>query len=466
MSFYANQGPIIACSTSTATHAALGVIRISGFRELSSFNDFFSIDLHGPIEPRKVYYCKLVLQGQVLDEVCLTFFKAPHSFTGENTLEISAHGNTLNLQRIMNTFIQHGLCILAQPGEFSYRALKNKKLTLSQIEGLDLLLNANSHYALNEGLSLINGELHHSYVELYDLFLILKSSLELMIDFSEDVGLDESKLLLKQSTQNLYLKLSQLNKRIDPLSAHLIHPEIVIAGLPNAGKSSFFNVLLSQNRAIVSSIPGTTRDFVSESFFVDGIQFRVTDTAGLRTTSDQIEHEGIIRAKKKIKGSFFSILVVNPFDVFQANDQDSMSLTPYFEELTLESFDFYLLTHNDLPGFDNLSKRLKEKLNGPIGTANLLTEDEELIKNIERQILDKYKLFTSRHPLLLDRHSDLIKNSFQLISNFKDLIENEDDLAILSHELNSLGHCFSELLGIITPDKVLNSIFSNFCIGK
>jgi tRNA modification GTPase len=157
MKFLHSDDPIIACSTSSHANAAIAVIRISGFKDLEAFRKFFTHS--GPIEPRKVYYTSVVLQGQVLDDICLTYFQGPKSYNGENILELSVHGNTLNVERILDLFVSYAGCRVAQPGEFTYRALKNKKLTLSQVEGLDLFLNANSGYALDQGLSLLSGNL-------------------------------------------------------------------------------------------------------------------------------------------------------------------------------------------------------------------------------------------------------------------------------------------------------------------
>ncbi len=202
MKFLYSDDPIIACSTCSHAHAAMAVIRISGFKSLSQFEEFLPKLKSGPIEPRRVYYAKLVLQGQIIDDLCFTYFEGPKSYNGENILELSIHGNTLNVERILGLFVSHGGCRLAHPGEFTYRALKNKKLTLSQVEGLDLFLNANSGYALDQGLSLLSGNLQQVYQELYDLFLVHKSSLELSIDFSEDIGEEAARDYFLKSLEN------------------------------------------------------------------------------------------------------------------------------------------------------------------------------------------------------------------------------------------------------------------------
>jgi tRNA modification GTPase len=455
MKFLYSEDPIIACATGQQTGAAIALIRISGFPNLDALLPFFT--LSGPIEPRKVYFTRLVLQGQVLDELCLTYFEAPRSYNGENILELSVHGNSLNVDRILDLFLSYGGCRLAQPGEFTYRALKNKKLSLSQVEGLDLLLNANSGYALDQGLSLLSGNLHATLQELFDLFLIHKSSLELSIDFSEDIGEEGARAYFHSSLENFAKKFLSLVKRVQPLEQNLLSPEIVLVGLPNSGKSSLFNLLLEQERAIVSSVPGTTRDYISEPIVSEGVKYKLIDTAGIRVCADEIESEGIRRSKDKLTHSFFSILLINPFEIMEG-----------FDELMQRHYDLILFTHADLPGFEHERLKLLESYPalGPIGTISLVASSQVTEALILQAVNKKYFLALGDKPILLDRHKALVLQANLIFSRYQQLAFSESDVAILSHELNALGHCISELVGIVSPDQVLNSIFSNFCIGK
>lgn len=457
MKFLYSDDPIIACSTSSFANAAMAVIRISGFKSLSQFAPYFKKDLNGPIEPRRVYYTKLVLQGQVLDDLCFTYFEGPKSYNGENVLELSVHGNTLNVERILDLFLSYGGCRLAQPGEFTYRALKNKKLTLSQVEGLDLFLNANSGYALDQGLSLLSGNLQEIYQELYDLYVVHKSSLELSIDFAEDIGEETANAHYQQSLERFARKFQSLVKRVQPMEHNLIQPEIVIAGLPNSGKSSLFNHLLSEERAIVSSVAGTTRDYLAETVVIEGVKYKLIDTAGIRESADLIEAEGIKRTKKKLSESFFSILLINPFQIVEG-----------FSELLSNHFDLIFFTHHDLAGFHEARKKLVEQYPqlGPMGAIDLLRLDPKFETEVFAAINKKYLHEISAKPILLDRHKHLILQANQVLTHYQQLSLYETDVAVLSQELNTLGHCISELIGIVSPDQILNSIFSNFCIGK
>jgi tRNA modification GTPase len=455
MKFLYSDEPIIACSTCNHANAALAVIRMSGFKDLNNLPPFFS--LSGPIEPRRVYYTRLVLQGQIIDDVCLTYFEGPRSYNGENILELSIHGNTLNTERVINLFVKHAGFRLAQAGEFTYRAMKNKKLSLSQVEGLDLFLNANSSYALDQGLSLLSGNLHEIYLELWDLFLKHKSSLELSIDFSEDVGEEAARDHYLVSLENFVKKFNTLVKRVEHQDTNLIQPEIVIAGLPNAGKSSLFNFILSEDRAIVSAVAGTTRDYISEFVMIEGVKYRLLDTAGMREASDQIEAEGVNRAKKKLSHSFFKILLINPLEMHGGLD-----------DLLSQKFDLTYFTHADVPGFEAARKKLIEQHPelGSIGAINISTLDSHWERSLKEGVNNKYLKTTAAQPILLGRHKHLILQAQQILSTYVPLAKSEQDVAILSSELNAVGQCISEVIGIISPEQVLNSIFSNFCIGK
>jgi tRNA modification GTPase len=455
MKFLYSDEPIIACSTCNHANAALAVLRISGFKHLEAFLPFFSHT--GPIEPRRVYYTKLRSGDEVLDDVCLTYFEGPKSYNGENILELSIHGNTLNTERILKFFIDKAKCRLAAPGEFTYRALKNRKLTLSQVEGLDLFLNANSGYALDQGLSLLSGNLQEIYSELYDLFLRHKSALELSIDFGDDVGEETAKGYFDSSLIEFTKKFEALHRRVIPMEHNLLQPEIVLAGLPNSGKSSLFNHLLREDRAIVSAVAGTTRDYLSESLVIDGVKYKLIDTAGIREATDLIEAEGIKRTKNKMQHSFFSILLINPFEM---RDE--------FSDLSKLHFDAIYFTHKDVPGFSVAHNKVTAEFPqfGPMGAIDLLNSQTNFEHELFVSVNNKYLSLTKNKPILLDRHKLLILEVDTQLKKYVKLSTYEMDVAILSHELNILASCLSELLGIVSPDQILNSIFSNFCIGK
>lgn len=507
MNFYTDDNPIIACSTGTNSNTAIAVIRLSGFKNLIDLQKFFSFSLV-KIQNRKSHLTNIIFADKIFDNGLLVFFPEGQSYTGENVLELSVHGNQLNVQRILELFINAGKFRSAHPGEFTYRALKNKKLSLSQVEGLDMLLNANSSLMLSQGLDILQGDLHAQYLALYDAFLKLKAAVEISIDFSEDVGAEETQKLFTDSFDKFFKLISSLKTRTEGSVSALLSPEIVLVGQTNAGKSSLFNILLKHDRSIVSNIAGTTRDYVSEVIQIDGTNFKLVDTAGIRESSDVIENIGIDRAFEIMSRAFYKILIVNPFE----------TNSDYLKKFSDINFDFLIISHRDMTNFDQQvasidfsqikTRRLAKAsfdskgsgsiepftISGPmgpllncVGPIEPLLENagpiepplknlgpiEPLLKNagpieplLKADVGEKFNLMTSNNPILLERHRDVINRiyfkSIDLNNNINDL----SDVAIISSEVNILGHSLTELIGIVSPDDVLNSIFSNFCIGK
>lgn len=505
MNLYTDTSPIIACSTGTSSNTAIAVIRLSGFADLFELQPFFSFDLR-KTKKRFSHLTNILLGDQVLDNGLLVFFPEGESYTGENVLELSIHGNQLNIDRILRVFSENAGFRAAGAGEFTYRALKNQKLSLSQVEGLDMLLNASSNLMLSQGLDILQGELHAQYLALYDSFLKLKAAVELSIDFSEDVGEEESKKLFNDAFVRFSYLLDSLHERTQGNISSLLSPEVVLVGQTNAGKSSLFNLLIRQNRSIVSNIAGTTRDYISEVVHIDGTNFKLVDTAGIRDSSDVIENIGIDRAFEILARAFFKILIVNPFE----------TNVEYLKKMSGMNFDLLLISHSDNFNFSEEISKLNLKnihvkhvafasfktgsigpifvnfLNGPMGPLIESVPIEPLIKSgsiepvikdgpiepvlnqklgpiepfVRCQISQKFQDFSAKNPILLERHRQVINALCLKKNDFFNKIKYIDDAAILSSEVNIFSNYISELIGIVSPDDVLNSIFSNFCIGK
>jgi len=446
---------IIACASGAHAHAAIAVIRLSGFAHLSDFQPFITLQL-SPVKPRTMVRAKLISGSEVVDDICFCFFAAPASYTGENLLELYAHGNTLNVERILALFQTQKSVRLAQPGEFSLRALQNKKLTLSQVEGLDLFLNASTPLALNQGMALLHGDLHQAYLDLFVSYKHHKAALELLLDFHEDVGEEEGRVQLYESWKTFYSQLGSLQKRLDPHSSRLLRPEIVIAGLPNAGKSTFFNRWLGEERAIVSAQAGTTRDYIAEDVQIGGVTYRLVDTAGVREAQDLIESRGIELSLQRLARGFYSVLLINPFET------DVSELI----KLTQHSFDLVVFTHGDCDGFALAKEALVKKGLVLSGQSHVIGINDNDFSAIGSFVNKKYVVATAQSPILQERHKSLISRCWGIAQAYQHTLPNQSDMAILSHELNTLGHCLQELLGIVSPDEVLDHIFANFCIGK
>ena len=475
---FGDHRPIIACSTGWMQNTAIALIRLSGFNDFNELTRFFSGSI-GPLPsppPRTALLCQLMEGDKVLDKGVLTFFKAPHSFTGENLLELGVHGNQVNIQRILELFISSGLFRLAYPGEFTYRAFRNKKMSLSEVEGLDLFLNAPSKGVLDQAVKLIGGELTLAYMDLRKCFLKFKASVELSIDFLQDVGEKSAKESFFLCLEDFSLQLSSLQRKTRSPISSITSPDIVLVGRPNTGKSSLFNRFLQESRSIVSPEEGTTRDYIAEYISLNDIQFRLIDTAGLRETQQGIERQGIAKSVQLIEKAFFKILLINP-DTFIWEE-----LLPIKETY----FDLILLTHADVkwedsywncplqyahygpisllpgpigPGKVDIKKgRIESRVSSVIGPQKLAP--------IEELIVNKYLKLLKNDEILIPRQRWLIQESWLRLQEFQQLIKRESDMAILSSELNLIGHLLEELIGPTSVDDSLESVFSRFCIGK
>lgn len=500
MNYIYSDEPIIACSSGGKTNTAIAIIRLSGFTSLEKLDSFFSIS-YKKIQPRYAHFVKILDGSSVLDEIVLTYFEGPNSYNGENILELSVHGNIFNIERIINLFINHSDFRYAHPGEFSYRALKNKKLSLSQVEGLDLLLNASSPFTLKQGFSLLSGKLQDDYNELYTSFLNHKSAVELSIDFLDDIGEENSEQQFNETLTTFSNVVNKLKHRVTNNSHNLVSPDIVLVGEPNAGKSSLFNTFLLDNRAIVSDIAGTTRDYISENIRIGDSIFNLIDTAGMRVADNSIEVEGIKRSYNLIQKGFYKILVINPFSY---NKDFLLSLSAF-------SFDLIILSHGDVEAFDeavdsllvdvgdvfNLTKNKFYNFSGPMGAlrdgsiepensgpmgandsgsieplflgpigANLKINNPDFLNFTFNLINNKYLDISNKEPIAIDRHINSINEIYLKLQDYSNISSNSTDISIISSELNIVGHCVSELIGIVSPDDVLHNIFDNFCIGK
>ena len=429
MPFKDNRGPIIACSTGAHFNSALALIRLSGFESLEGLRGFFTRE--GPMEPGRVYVTHIVdpETGQRMDHGMATYFKAPKSYTGEHMLELSVHGNVINVDRIVRLFCERASFLLAHPGEFTYRAMKNKKLTLSQVEGLDLLLGATSEFALGQGLDILQGEISRAFVSLRESFVRLKAAAELFIDFSEDVGEGEARAEIKGAYGECRDRVRVLAQRAQTTKG-IGCPRIVLVGATNSGKSTLFNALLGQDRSIVSGQEGTTRDYVEGVICYGGVHYTVTDTAGWRRKAlGPVEREGIDRAQALLKGAFYRVLVFDPRD----SAKDPLEAIPKGMDI-----DLLCLTHADVrKGQEGISfGKIKRVVETGLkkGRIESFSSASGLMEVFFGDIHRKFQEIVSENPLLIERHSVLIGQ-----------IE-EDLKALRTHPLSPRG-CGPGLLG-------------------
>jgi len=482
---------IIACSSGSQSNCAITIIRISGAMVLKECQKWFSKKLNS-IEPKKMYRSKIIMEEQCIDDIMFCFFESLKSYTGENLLELYVHGNVLNVKNIMELFCKSDKIRFANPGEFTYRAIKNKKMSLTQVEGLDLFLNANNGIALKQGLDILQGNLHRKFVSLYNSFKTLKASSELQIDFLEDVGEESANFQFNTALNDFEYNITDLYEKTLSNKSCLLAPTVVVIGQTNAGKSTFFNNILGINRSIVSSTKGTTRDYVSDHLTIEGNIFQFIDTAGIRNSSEEIEIEGIKRTKQLMENAFFNVMILNPLEtdyhelkkleidkidmlvVSHADYKECYQKFKKFENFFKNNIYFTNLNEGGPIGPNNVSGSIgPENIGGPIGPENVsgpigpdIKNSKFLKQELYSKIHKKYLKLSENETLFIERQRICISKTYNKYMKFKELLKNNNDIAISLSELAVLENEISQLIGIIPTEDLLSDIFNNFCIGK
>jgi len=453
---------IIAPITS-ATGGSVSLVRISGPESIDLSNKFFAGKDLKESEGGQFYFGKFKDDDdQIIDEVVLSVFKSPNSFTGENVVEISFHANPFIIDSAIQLFLNCG-CRMADPGEFSKRAFLNGKMDLVQAEAVAGLISSKSLAAVNNSITHLSGKFSNEIDTIRKVLIKAASLLELDLDFSEEdleiITPEQIKKVVADSIKKIDSLIKSYNKgRI--LTEGI---SVFITGKPNVGKSSLMNALLGKDRVIVSSMPGTTRDIVHEEIYVDNILVRFIDSAGIHLTDNSIEAEGIERAQDYSNKADLIILVVDVSEKFTQDDKNLLKLISniYKEKAVIAC------NKIDLPVKEELGTSL-EKYEIPFFevSAKTGTNIEQLTEFIPKSISGKNiepneEVFITnqrQHKILQD-----VKNS--LDTAFSGLIDSLGNEFIAVDIREAIDH-FSRITGDITTDDILKNIFSNFCIGK
>lgn len=458
-----NEDIIIACATPSSGPMGISIIRISGLFDVNQFNSMIKISgPMGPLKPRKSTMIHVLDPNTSLslDTGLATYFPAPNSFTGESVMELSLHGNPRLIEKIIDLFIVFYNLRHAEPGEFTLRAYKNKKLNLSQVEGLDLLLHATTQPLIELSQYMLSGELQNEFFNFKLCFDNHQASIDILTDFSEDIGEETGfNNLFKSWNQIKEYVTDFYNRSLVPMD-HLIKPNIVLFGPPNAGKSTLFNILLGYKRSLVSTEAGTTRDYIKESFFYDHNEFLLIDTAGIRESDNSLESEGIVFTHKNLRDAFVRVLIFSAIN-FSSEDFNNF--------IKLGSPSLIIITHVDKNSVSPLilSNINKLSLKIPVIFVDLLIDsfDKNLFGKI---ILADLISYYSYKPIVSNRQRIEIIKIYKLMLYYDSLIKSDNgtDMALLSNEFRALRSSANGLIGLVNVDEILGHIFNNFCIGK
>lgn len=461
------------CAVATAPGGALGIVRVSGCEAISiATKVFFPISGRGfdTVKANHATFGTIEYEGQVIDEVVGLPFYAPHSYTGENSVEFSCHGSQYILSKIVQILISNG-CRIAQPGEYTKRAFLNGKMDLSQAEAVADVIAANSEAYNRIAISQLRGGIKEMLNSMHDKITTLRSMLELELDFSdhEDLEFAQRPQLLEMASE---LKDEMENLASTFTTGNTIKNGIPVAivGCPNVGKSTLMNTLLKEDRAIVSDIPGTTRDTIEESFYISGIEFRLIDTAGLRKTNDKVENLGISRTIEAIKNVQTIVLIVNA-------DEEVINLP--FSKIEIPSDVYLIIAINKIDLISDKQKlieigdRIKNQTIKTLEISPTLVYTSAIngtgIEELKKSLADTQKdnVSESSNAIVVNkRHYEALIKASSDMQNVLEDIKNNISAELVSLDLRQVDFDLLEISGATTPQEVLNKIFSHFCVGK
>jgi len=433
---------------------AISVIRISGGESLAVMDKCF----HGK---RKISDCAANSinygkinnsSAEVIDDVLVSVFHAPNSYTGEDSIEISTHGSQLIVKNIIEELLNHGVR-LAEPGEFTKRAFLNGKIDLAQAEAVADVILSRTDASLRGARNQLDGVLSGKVDSLREQLVNASSLVELELDFAEE---DLEFLPLDKIKKNASRTIEEIDKLLETYSFGRVIREgvnVAIVGKPNVGKSSLLNHILKESRAIVSEIPGTTRDVIREEVSIKGVLFRLYDTAGIRLASDEIEKEGVLRSREAVKNSDLVLFISDVTEGFAAELYEELLKLQAPERIIKIMNKIDLQESNDQSidiklsvlrgdGFGQLMDIMNERA---LGTTNY-SEKTAIVSNV--------------------RHYDALRRAKESLEKSIESVDNRLSGEFIAVDLRDAENSLGEIIGKVTTDDILNNIFEKFCIGK
>lgn len=448
-----NEDTIVALATPNGV-GAISVVRVSGQDAVLVVDKVFQgkkklINCSS----HTIHYGKIVDEGgESIDDVLVSLFLNGQSYTGEDSVEISTHGSPFVVQKVISVLLKQNIR-LAEPGEFTKRAFLNGKLDLAQAEAVADVINSRTEVSLRGARNQLDGLLSKKIDYLREKLIHTSSLIELELDFAEE---DIQFMSLQEVVKNIHEIIEEIEKLLSTFSFGKVIRDgvnVALVGPPNAGKSSLLNYFLKESRAIVSEVPGTTRDIIREDLFIDGILFRLFDTAGIRNTEDHIEREGVLRSRNALKEAdvvlflndatigFSENLYKEILDLNQKERVVCVANKVDLEKPELEKYDA-LISAKTGEGIQGLFNRLKEVALG----SSTYTEKTAIVTNI--------------------RHKDSLAKAKEYLVSSKESIEQNLTGEFIAVDLRNAETSLGEIIGKITSDDILNNIFSKFCIGK
>ncbi|MDX6577303.1 MAG: tRNA modification GTPase [Blastocatellia bacterium] len=452
---------IVALSTPPG-RSGIGVIRISGEHSLGILRTLLSAESYNPT-PNVLSLQSVVdpISGDILDEALVCFFKAPHSFTGEDVVELHCHGSPVLLRVVIDLILQLG-ARLADAGEFTLRAVTNGRLRLTEAEAIRDLIDAQTDAALRQATRQLKGELSNrlrpAKEKLLEIIVRLESSLEFVEDDLPALASQE----IREFLQNLQQDLSRLRSTFSTGRLLRNGLRVALVGRPNVGKSSLFNSLVGHGRAIVTGIAGTTRDTLTEAIGVDGVPVILIDTAGIRSSNDEIESIGVERARQEAADADLLIVVIDGSEPLHDEDRSVIDEVSDVRHVVA-------LNKSDLPTFSSITFNGQGMGSNCSAVVSVSAKSEAGLATLRAAILSPFANGSARSEGVLitnARHHDLLVRSIEVIASSEQLLGEHASEEIVLVGLHNALRYLGEITGETTTEEILGQIFSTFCIGK
>lgn len=449
---------IIALATPQGV-GAIAVIRLSGKDAISVTNEvFFGKNLE-EVPSHTIHFGTIRDGDKIIDEVLVSVFKAPKSFTKENVVEISTHGSSYIINQVLKLFVRKGVRP-AKPGEFTQRAFLHGQFDLAQAEAVADLIHADSETSHQAALNQMRGGFSSEIQELRNQLIHFASMIELELDFTEEDVEFASRADLRVLVERILRIVEELILSFDLGNVIKNGVPTVIAGKPNAGKSTLLNALLNEEKAIVSEIAGTTRDFIEDEISIGGVIFRFIDTAGLRETTDVIEAIGVSRTQEKMKTAS---LILYLFDL---SDTDLIEINRDINKLENLGVPFLKVANKTDKAKENIINELKAQHPDTIFISAGKKENLEGLKSRVLELVNLDKFRTGNTIVTNVRHYDSLTKTRESLLDILTGLDNEVTNDFVAMDIRRSLHYLGEITGEVTTDDLLANIFSKFCIGK
>ena len=460
-----NQDTICALATANGI-GAIGIIRVSGNQSFEIVNKIFEGKNLEKVDSHTVHYGFIKDEDETIDEVMISVFHAPKTFTTENSVEISFHGSPYIGKKILEALIKNG-ARMAKAGEFTMRAFMNGRIDLSQAESIADLIASENEASRKVALNQLKGGISNEISFLRNDLLNFTSLIELELDFAEEDVEFADRTALKSLLYKIEDKLNSLIESFQYGNAIKNGTAVAIIGKPNAGKSTLLNALLKEERAIVSNIAGTTRDTIEEILHIKGHAFRLIDTAGLRETADEIEAIGVKKAKEKVENAEILVYLADAGTADLSEDVE-MIKSLLRDDLKLiicaTKIDEVVPTH-----YEKLEQIFRNNISTDFDFIKISAVENQNIQDLKNELSSYVEHLKSEEGNVVitnQRHYEALRKSLNSVKQVDEAVSSQITTELLAYELrNALEH-LGEISGEFTNDEVLGNIFSKFCIGK